>query len=92
MWYMWRWGSTLIIGCSSHVVEAVLCARCCVADEWLDTATHRQPERARGVRADAVGSGRGNRPGGGGLPNLDGSVLRGLCVYADVREAPCMHV
>ncbi len=63
-----------------------------VADEWLDTGIHRQPERARGVRADAVGSGRGNQPGDGGLPNLDGKVLRGLCVCGDVREAPCMHV
>jgi hypothetical protein len=83
---------TRIIGCSRHVVVAVLCASCGVADGWLDTAVRRQREWARGVRAGAVGSGRGDKPGDGGLHNLDGKVLRGLCMCGDVREAPCMHV
>jgi hypothetical protein len=74
MWYMRGWGSILLIGCSRHVVEAVLCARVGVTDEWSHTAAHRQLERARGVRAGAVGSGRGNQPGGGGPHNLDGSA------------------
>ncbi len=92
MWYMWGWGSTLIIGYSRRVVEAVFSARCGIADRWLDTAIHRQPGRARGVRAGAVGSGRGDQPGDGGLHILDGRVLRGLYVCGDVRVAPCMHV
>ncbi len=84
VWYIWGWGSILFIGCSRHVVEALLCARCGVADEWLDSATRRQRERARGVRAGAVGSGRGDRPGDGGLPTwtaeyCGGCMCAGMC-------------
>ncbi len=74
LWYMWEWGSTLMIGRSRHVVEAVLCARVGVTDEWSHTAAHRQLERARGVRADAAGSGRCDQSGDGQIPNLDGSA------------------
>ncbi len=74
------------------MVEAVLCARCGVADERGHATARRQPEWTRGVRVDAVGSGCGNQPGGGELHNLDGRVLLGLYVCGDVREAPCMHV
>ncbi len=87
-----------MIGYSRLVVEAVLCARVGVADEWSHAAAHRQLERARGVRAGAVGSGRCDQPGDGGSPNLDcsaGAVCErgcGLSVCGDVKNATRMHM
>ncbi len=88
-WCQCGCSSDLIIGCSSHVVGAVLCARCGVTVGWLDTAAHCHQERARGVRAGAGGQGRGYQPGDGGLHNLDDRVLRGLCVCAGMYRLHC---
>jgi hypothetical protein len=68
-----------MLGCRRHVAEAVLCVRCAIAVEWSHTADHRHLERARGVRADAAGSGRGDQSGNGQIPNLDG-IAWAVCV------------
>ncbi len=74
-----------MIGCGTRGAEAVkpgmmcvLCVLCGVADGRIHAAVYRQSERARGVRAGAVGEGRGDQPGDGELCKLDGSALRGL--------------
>jgi hypothetical protein len=78
-------GSILMIGCGTRATEVVrpgmmrgLCVPYGVADDQHHASAYCQSEWARGVRAGAVGRGRGNQPGEGGLCKIDGSAQRGL--------------
>jgi hypothetical protein len=65
---------------------------CGVADGWGHATVHRQPGGACGVRAGAVGWGRGDEPGDGWLFELGGAKLVMLSVCVCVRMCACVCV